>query len=58
MVWIALDPSDGRERAMKTSIMVVDDEIAFPQSVERMLRLEGYEEVTTVWIPPTGESEP
>ena len=36
---------------MKASILVVDDEIAFLLSVERMLRLEGYEEVTTVADP-------
>lgn len=36
---------------MKTSILVVDDETAFLDSVVRMLRLEGYEEVTTVSKP-------
>ena len=43
---------------MKASILVVDDEIAFLLSVERMLRPKGYEWITTFWIPRTGESEP
>ena len=32
---------------MKTSILVVDDETAFLDSVVRMLRIEGYEDITT-----------
>ncbi len=36
---------------MKTSILVVDDEPAFLDSVVRMLRLEGYEDVTSVADP-------
>ncbi len=32
---------------MKTSILVVDDETAFLDSVQRMLRIEGYEDITT-----------
>jgi two-component system response regulator AtoC len=36
---------------MKTTILVVDDEPAFLDSVARMLRLEGYESVTTVANP-------
>ncbi len=36
---------------MKTSILIVDDEPAFLDSVVRMLRLEGYEDVTAVTNP-------
>ena len=36
---------------MKTSILVVDDETAFLDSVVRMLRLEGYEDVTPISNP-------
>ncbi len=36
---------------MKTSILIVDDETTFLDSVERMLRLEGYEDVTPVSDP-------
>jgi DNA-binding NtrC family response regulator len=36
---------------MKTSILIVDDETTFLESVARMLRLEGYEDVTPVSNP-------
>jgi two-component system response regulator AtoC len=36
---------------MKASILVVDDETAFLDSVQRMLRIEGYEEITTKSVP-------
>lgn len=36
---------------MKRSILVVDDESAFLESVERMLRLEGYERIETISDP-------
>jgi DNA-binding NtrC family response regulator len=36
---------------MKTSILIVDDEIDFLDSVVRMLRLEGYDEVTPISNP-------
>jgi two-component system response regulator AtoC len=39
------------KEAMKTSILVVDDEPAFLDSVVRMLRLEGYEDVTPIADP-------
>jgi len=35
---------------MKISILVVDDETTFLDSVVRVLRLEGYEEITPVSI--------
>ena len=38
---------------MSTSILVVDDETAFLDSVVRMLRLEGYEDITPVSDPTT-----
>jgi len=36
---------------MKTSILVVDDETAFLDSVVRMLRIEGYDDVTPMSVP-------
>ena len=36
---------------MKTSILVVDDETAFLDSVQRMLRIEGYENITAKSVP-------
>jgi DNA-binding NtrC family response regulator len=41
---------------MKTSILVVDDETAFLDSVVRVLRLEGYEQVTAVSDPTQVEA--
>jgi two-component system response regulator AtoC len=39
------------ERQMTTSILIVDDEQAFLESVTRMLRLEGYEDLTPLTDP-------
>lgn len=36
---------------MNPSILVVDDEIAFVESVQRMLRVEGYEDITGISLP-------